>query len=230
MSKKNPEQSFQNLLEILTLALPDGMRETYIAFHAKHRDLFLDMPASTKHHHSFVGGYVVHIDEVVSNLLQLIAVFPSPKFTKTQAVLAAYLHDLDKLFWRYERDKEKPSDAQIKYARDLGIRTEGESKTTITQLIDAKKSGKPLDPEAIARHAARKDYPFMDDSAAVVTLMLEHGLPGWDKTIAEAISLHHGGWAPVARVDTKHGAFPPLAVLLHSADMISAQMQNGEVE
>ena len=227
MPKKNPETCHQNLLTILA-TLPEDIRGAYVAFHVKHKALFLEMPASVKAHHAFVGGYAVHIEEVVTNLLKLCELFPSPTFTRTQAIIAAYLHDLDKLFWRYERDGEPPSEAQVKYAISLGIDVKGETKNTLSQRIDAAKNKKPLDPASISYHTTKKNMPFMDDSAAVVTLMLEHRLPGWDCLIGEAISLHHGGWAPVARADTKHRSFPPLAVLLHSADLISAQNQNGD--
>lgn len=228
MPRLDPAFCHTQLLSILAVNLTHtSVRDAFTAFHFQHRDRFLDMPASTRHHHAFPGGYTVHIFEVTRNLLQLMEKFPSDAFTRQDAVIAAYVHDLDKLFWRYERDLDPPSEAQVKYAVSLGIKTEGETKKTLSQLIDAKKNGQ-LPPE-LSRHTRRKDCPFMDDSAAVATLMLEHGLPGWNVNVASAVSLHHGGWAPVAKNDSGHNPFPPLAVLLHTADLISAQMQNGEV-
>jgi hypothetical protein len=228
MSKKSPLSCYEALLSLLLQNLEGAVRDNYASFHCVHKDLFLDMPASTKHHHSFVGGYAVHIHEVMDNLLRLVQTFGAKGFTKQDAVVSAYVHDLDKLFWRYQRDPEAPTDAQLNYARSLGIKIEGQSKTIISQQIDAKKNGKVFNIDEVPQHVARQDYPFMDDSAAVATLMQEHKLPGWNRVVAEAVSLHHGGWAPLAKADTKHAAFPPLAVLLHSADLISAQIQNGE--
>lgn len=228
MPKKSPLTCYENLLSLLLQNLEGDVREAYASFHCVHKDLFVEMPASTKYHHSFRGGYAVHIHEVVENLLLQIQTFGMKGFTRQDAVVAAYVHDLDKLFWRYQRDPEAPSDAQINYARSLGIKIEGQSKTVISQQIDAKKNGKPFNIDEVAQHSARPDYPFMDDSAAVSILMQEHNLPGWNLQVAQAVSLHHGGWAPLAKADTKHAAFPALAVLLHSADLISAQIQNGD--
>ena len=208
--------------------LTGAVRDTFLSFHVKHRDAFLEMPAAIKHHHATVGGYAVHICEVTDNLLKLLTAFGETGFTRQDAVVAAYVHDLDKLFWRYQRDAEPPTDAQVKFASSLGLQvTAMDSKSTLSQRIDAKKNDKPLDTSAMAYHTRRDDCPTMDDSAAVATLMIEHQLPGWNRAVAEAVSLHHGGWAPLAQAGGL-GKFPPLATLLHAADLISANVQNGE--
>jgi hypothetical protein len=215
----------------LLARLPAPLAGTYFAFHQKHQAAMLAMPASVSKHHAWSGGYAVHIYEVTRNLVSRweTAVFPEGKKPGIAAtIIAAYIHDLDKLFWRYEVDTEKPTQAQADYARKLGIPYwEHETKSTISKKIDAAKNGLP--PPAVADlsvHCYRKDTLAMDDAAAVACLTMEHQLPGITPEIMHAVSLHHGGWAPLAKAGTV--TMQPLAVLLHAADMESSQIQNGE--
>jgi len=66
------------------------------------------------------------------------------------------------------------------------------------------------------------DKPDMNDTAQVVRLCAQHGLILSDAQL-NAITFHHGGWSLDSR-----GKMDPLAVLLHSADLISANLyKNG---
>lgn len=62
------------------------------------------------------------------------------------------------------------------------------------------------------------DKTDMNDTAQVVRICYKYGLELKD-THVNALTFHHGGWS----VDTK-GNLTPLAALLHSADLISANM------
>ncbi len=230
--KLTPEQAHHELGALLNQLGP-ALAPIYLAFHTKHKVLMCDMPASVNKHHSFPGGYVVHVYEVVRNLVSRLETVKAPANKLpglAEAIIAAYVHDLDKLFWRYERDTEPPTAAQSGYARSLGIPLwEHETKATISKKIDAAKSGRPAPaPSELSVHAYRKDCPAADDSGAVMFLCQEHGLLGVTRNVLHAVSLHHGGWAPLAKTSTNLD-LGPLAVLLHAADMESAQIQNGEI-
>lgn len=228
--KIKPSLAHSLLAELLSKNLSG---DVYRQFHERHRDLMLEMPASVNRHHSFTGGYAVHIFEVVRNILSRLdsAVFPvaDKKPARETAVIAAYVHDLDKLFWRYTREIEPPTAAQVNYARSLGIAIlTQDTKATLSCKIDAIKSNRPLpNIDELPLHTYRKDEPSADDSGAVLFLCQEHGLPGITREVLNAVSLHHGGWAPLARASS-HLVLTPLAVLLHAADQESAVIQNGE--
>ena len=66
------------------------------------------------------------------------------------------------------------------------------------------------------------DKATMNDTAQVVRLCAKHGIELNDNHL-NAITMHHGGWS----LDNK-GGMGPLAVILHSADLISANLfKNG---
>ena len=62
------------------------------------------------------------------------------------------------------------------------------------------------------------DKTDMNDTAQVVRICAKYGIELNDNHL-NAITFHHGGWS----VDAK-GSLKPLAVLLHSADLISANL------
>ncbi len=58
----------------------------------------------------------------------------------------------------------------------------------------------------------------------------QHGLMGpVTADVVHAISMHHGGWAPLARAENQL-RLSPLATILHAADLMSASAQNGDVD
>lgn len=206
---------------------------TYCAFHEKHKAQFLEMPASIKGHHSFVGGYAVHLCEVVTNLVRLVRadIYPSAKRVNLgEAIIAAYIHDLDKLLMRYVRDTDGPTDPQRKKALMEGIKlAPDETKASLSKKIDAAVNGKPMPSDAeLPRHIFNPAMPAVDDSAAVLFLCNQHALPGITWDIVHAVSLHHGGYSPLART-TPYLEVSPLGLLLHAADQISAGIQQGDV-
>lgn len=233
MTKITPHRAHQELGELL-YKIPDAeCMQAYSDFHVEYADEMLKMPASVSKHHSLSGGYVVHIYEVTRNLVSRLETGVFPSGTRPElgaAIIAAYIHDLDKLFWRYEVDTEPPTDAQRKYAMSLpGLTiTASDTKTTLSKKIDAAKNHRPQPkPEELSIHRYRQDCLSMDDAAAVACLVAEHKLPGVTPEVMHAVSLHHGGWAPLAQT-SGHIVLRPLAVLLHAADMESSQIQNGE--
>jgi len=208
-------------------------RTAYLDFHQKHRELALTTPAAVRKHHGFPGGYGIHIREVMSNLREMVStqailMHMDLGFTADDAITASYVHDLDKLLYRYELDVDPPSEAQAKYARSLGVQvTHEDTKASISLKIDAAKNGTPPPDESrLPRHRYREAALEFEDGAIVAHLCREHGLP-ISLMALHAVCFHHGGWSPGART-MNHLEMKPLAVLLHCADLISASAQKGD--
>lgn len=236
--KYPPATAWKRLRDLLDKNVAEPHRSAYLAFHDKHAEQACDMPASIKFHHAFPGGYAVHIYEVVFNALMISNIL-RPTFTAevskamsaSDVVIASYVHDLDKLFWRYRRGGEPPTQPQLKLASAKGVPiSEYETKTTISIKIDAAMNGQPIPPdEELSWHDRIPNIPAIDDSASVLFLCNEHGLTGLTRGILHAITLHHGGWAPLPASGEKV-AMSPLATVLHSADILSANAQNGNID
>jgi len=72
----------------------------------------------------------------------------------------------------------------------------------------------------------KKDLIRVNESAKTVSICSEYGLIMND-IVLNAITFHHGAWSvdassPYGYIETKD--FTPLAILLHSADLISSQI------
>jgi hypothetical protein len=236
MSRITPAEAWDAITPMLVRLRDPATREAYLAFHTKHRDLALTVPASVRKHHAFPGGYPIHIREVMSNLRELVAnpaIMMGMEFTSgfgpDDAITASYMHDVDKLLYRYELDNEKPTGPQLDLARRLGIPPSAtETKETISLRIDAAKRGEKLDERDLPRHRYREGALEFEDGAIVCKLAWEHGLP-LSHMALHAICVHHGGFSPLART-MHHLQMQPLGVLLHTADLMSAAFQFGEGE
>lgn len=229
--KLTPAEAYQALFEPLELIGEHS--EAYCAFHEKQQAAFLEMPASIKAHHCWPGAYAVHICEVVTNLVRLVRadIYPAARRVNLgEAIIAAYIHDLDKLLVRYVRDTKGPTEPQRKKAFHEGIKvTPDETLASLSKKIDAAVSGQPIPPDAeLPRHVFNPAFPTVEDGAAVMFLCAQHGLPGITWDIVHAVSLHHGGYSALAR-STPYVNASPLALLLHAADQISAGIQKGDV-
>lgn len=236
--KYPPSVAWRKLRELLNTNVAPEHRDAYLAFHDKVAEQACDMPASIKFHHAYVGGYATHIYEVTFNGLMISNIL-RPTFTAevskamsaSDVVIAAYVHDLDKLFWRYRRGGEPPTQPQLKLANTKGIPISAhETKQTISDKIAAVMNGHPIpSDDELSWHERIPNIPAIDDSASVLFLCNEHGLTGITRGILHAITLHHGGWAPLPASGEKV-AMSPLATVLHSADILSANAQNGNID
>jgi len=154
---------------------------------------------------------------------------PPLTFTNDDAICSAYVHDLDKLLYRYELDPEKPTPPQAKYAASLGIEEDLlETKSTISAKIDAAKNGTILDMSMVPRHTYRKDAMTFDDGAIVMKLCADHGLK-LSEIALHAVCVHHGGFSALANDRGSRMQMKDLGVLIHAADLMSASVQRGEV-
>ena len=223
-----PDEAYNSLGQSLERIQNVALRALYIRFHDANKAGFLAMPASVRKHHCWPGGYAIHIDEVVTNITTIIEHMPLIQdFTWDDAITAAYIHDIDKLLYRYEAGGEPPSDAQLKYARSLGIDTAGHNKSAVSLLIDAAIKKEPIDAERIPKHDYRKEALSFDDGALVMHLCCENQIVPSAMAL-HAVCWHHGGWAPIAQA-SRQGLSPvkPLGAILHAADFISASAQMG---
>lgn len=225
-----PEQAYTNLTLALCRISNISVRSLYLRFHEAQKANYMALPASVKKHHCWPGGYAVHIDEVVTNLLAMLDTLPViVDFTLDDAITAAYVHDIDKLLYRYEETSDPASDAQVRYARQLGIQNpESHNKNSLSLLIDAAKNGKKVDVSRLPKHDYRKEALSFDDGALVKQLCCEHQLD-LSYMALHAICWHHGGWAPIAQSGRQGlSSTKPLGALLHAADFISASAQMGD--
>jgi hypothetical protein len=217
-------RSFQ---ELFALIENENLRKKVEDFHLEHETLMKEMPASRSNHHCWIGGYYDHIHEVCNNVVEIVINLPlSPwKFTLDDLIVAAYFHDVDKLFCRYVLDPDKPSPAQVRYATDLGIVIQDyDNKTSVSWKIDAKKEGRELDERRIPYFVKRTDVPAFVDTVMVAKICGDFGVDLSDMAL-HGITFHQGGWSSGIERDMN---MEQIAAVLHSADFLSAMAQNGE--
>ncbi len=230
-TKISPDDAHGLIFEHLEVA---GVHaDVYCKFHETQKAAFLEMPASIGKHHCWPGGYAVHIAEVVSNLVRLVKadMYPdSKRVPLVDAIIAAYIHDLDKLLIRYVRDTDAPTGPQLGKAKAEGVKiTPKDTKASLSKKIDAAVKGEPPPREnELPMHKFNPSFPAVDDSAAVAFLCMQHGLVGLNWDIMHAVSIHHGGYSPLART-SNHMKASPLAILLHAADQMSSGIQEGSL-
>ena len=217
---------------LLNQYLDPGQQKTAILdFHQNHVELMKTLPASVSDHHCYPGGYIDHILEVMNNVMTNfpLVVADVGKFDLQDILIASYFHDVDKLFYRYEIDPEPPSQAQLNYAKSLNVPIhEGyESKTSISFKIDAAKQNRTYDLYQVPYFRYKAGTLPFDDGAIVTIVCARNGILLNDQVIS-AICCHHGSWAPLVKAANTKFQIPPLGILLHVADLISARCQNGK--
>jgi hypothetical protein len=202
-------------------------REELFAFHEGNLEAMLHFPASSNHHHRYVGGYYDHLREVLVNVITLHPlVVKEPVFTLSSAIVAAYFHDVDKITHRYEFDAELPTQPQLDYAKGLGIKIDDyESKTSISKKIDLTLAKEPIDEKEIPRFKHRKERLQFDDSA-IVAMVAARAEIFLDDEQLSAIALAHGGWSALIAYDKKI-QMTPMASFLHACDLLSSHCQDG---
>lgn len=228
MSQRSPEKSYEFLKQALE-KLSDEVRGAYLDFHEEHVDKFLLYPAAISHHHNYPGGYAVHVAEVMDNLGRICKglLLPDLKCTKDDLIISAYIHDLDKLLYRYEIEEAvAPSDKQRDYAARLGIvNPEQFTAKTISLAIDAAIAKQPIPYDKANvptfKHAEGLEF---EDGAIVMYLCSEYKLPV-SLAALHAVCVHHGGWSELVKGRPKT-KMSELGVLLHTADLISAKVQH----
>jgi hypothetical protein len=200
------------------------LRTQLINFHNDHEELMKQMPASLRHHHKWIGGYYDHVLEVCNNCLNILdkMELPLSGFSVDELILAAYFHDIDKLLVRYMVDETPPSDSQLKYARSLHIDViDIESKSSLSSKIDAVVSKGSFQDKDVSYFVMNDKVLDFIDSTMVISLMSKNGFVASEQVV-HAITYHHGMLTTGMERNT---SFAPIAVVLHSADFLSAVCQ-----
>jgi hypothetical protein len=189
--------------------------------HNENKEAMMEFPAAVKHHHSYQGGYIVHVNEVMMAVDALIeGGFDMGMVQPGKAILAAYVHDFDKLE-RYERlPHEDPSEKQIEAAKKNGIAIEeNESKRSLSIKLGNKFDG-TNNPIEHFRYRQNNGYGF-DETAKVQQMLVKYGLALPDDVL-HAVTMHHGGYA--IHADEFHMNMSPMATILNMADMVSSKL------
>lgn len=221
---KTPEEAWESAAEIIEEYFkkenPKGF-EVLMKIHNEKKEDMLKFPAAIKQHHCQAGGYIIHVNEVMMIVKDMLENgFGMGMVDESKAILAAYVHDLDKLE-RYEpAPHEDPSDKQLDLANRIGIDIpKGISKKNIGVLISNKLDEKD-NPLEFFRFK-RKDGHNFDETAKVQQMLVPYKLPLPDEVL-HAVTMHHGGYAVHAK--EFHMKMSPMATLLNAADMISSKI------
>lgn len=96
---------YQTLIEMLQI-LPEPNRSACLRLYDENRQRFLEARGSTHNHQTWNGGYADHVQEVMNYAILFYRAEASTgrpmPFTMEDALLALFLHDLEKP-WRFER-------------------------------------------------------------------------------------------------------------------------------
>jgi len=224
MKIMTPQEAWENAAELIKKYFekenPKGY-EILMRIHNENKGAMLEFPAAIKHHHNFHGGYIVHVNEVMMAVDALLeGGFDMGMVPPGKVMLAAYLHDFDKLE-RYERlPHEDPSEKQIEVAKKNGIEIEdGESKRSLSIKIGNKFDG-TSNPIEHFRYRQNNGHGF-DETAKVQQMLVKYGLPLPDEVL-HAVTMHHGGYA--VHADEFYMNMSPMAVILNMADMASSKI------
>lgn len=135
--------------------------------------------SSEKTHHHWAGGYFEHVFQVMSisaSIFEDLSKNSTLDFSLSDLLIAAYVHDLDKLE-RYEVDETSPT----------GFR--------------------------------KKKYKNCNETAHVLQICSHFNFILTMEQV-HAITFHHGGWS----VDKAYDGLSQMATILHSADLLSANV------
>ncbi len=175
----DPSEMFAELLQIAEQRIDDpALRALVLAILNENREPLLTLPAATRNHHGFVGGYLEHVLSVTRTCVLLVEKYDdyypdlSPRLNKGLAIAGGILHDIGKL-------------------REIGWQNEGAAYTASGSLI-----GHILQGRDILREATR-EHPLDDETL----LRLEHiivshqRLPEWGSPkppmTPEALIVHY---------------------------------------
>lgn len=103
-SRFDPEEMFAELLSIAEERIADKpLRQLVVDILEEHREVLLALPAATRNHHAFVGGYLEHVLNVTRSCVHFADKYAElysdlePPLDKDVVVAAGVLHDIGKL-------------------------------------------------------------------------------------------------------------------------------------
>jgi hypothetical protein len=203
----NEEQLLSNwgqFLDFIKNEIAEPRKQQLLDFYNKYEERFILLPASHKpqYHNCFPGGYIEHINRVISASLDIFNIWikygVKPTFTREEVVFSALNHDLGKFgTFEYEAVLPNPSEWHIK--------NRGEIYTFNTQM----------------------DYMTVPDRG--LWLLSQLDIPV-SKNEWLAIKLHDGlydeankpylmSWSPETKLRTS------LPFIIHQADLMAARIE-----
>lgn len=103
-SRFDPQTMFDELLELGRRHIDDdALRDLVISIFEANREQLLTLPAATRNHHAFVGGFLEHVLSVTRLAVQLAEKYDNyypdlrPRLNRALVVAGAMLHDIGKL-------------------------------------------------------------------------------------------------------------------------------------
>ena len=183
-SRFNPTEMMGELLQLVESKVPDaGLKRLTQSILNDHRERLLTLPAATRNHHAYVGGWLEHVLSVTRTAVYLAEKYDDyypdlkPRLNRSLVIAGAVLHDIGKLC-------------------ELEWQPEGAALTASGALIGHILQGRDLVRETATRQAAA-GQPFDAD----LLLRLEHivvshqRLPEWGSPkppmTPEALLVHY---------------------------------------
>ena len=148
-SRFDPAEMFEELTALAQAEIPhEPLREVVLDILLKHRTQLLSLPAATRHHHAFVGGFLEHVLCVTKTCVYLAdkyaAHYPDlrPPLDKGLVVAGGILHDIGKL----RELRQRPQGPEYTAAGNLvGHVLQGRD------ILREAAAGKPLSDELLLR-------------------------------------------------------------------------------
>ncbi len=148
-SRFSPSQMFDDMLALARERIADAkLRDLLVDILLAHRETLLKLPAATRNHHAFLGGYLEHVLSVAQTAAMLAdkydMLYPDlrPRLNKDLVVAGALLHDIGKL----REIEQLPHGAQYTAAGHLiGHLVQGRD------IIREAATGRDLPPDVLLR-------------------------------------------------------------------------------
>jgi 3'-5' exoribonuclease len=103
-SRFAPEAMFEELLGLADERIANrSLRALVVAILREHRETLLSLPAATRNHHAYIGGFLEHVLSVTKTCAYLADKYDEyysdlrPRLDKGMAIAGAILHDIGKL-------------------------------------------------------------------------------------------------------------------------------------
>lgn len=183
-SRFDPAAMFDELLAIARDEIADAaLRRLTVALLTENRTALLTLPAATRNHHAFAGGFLEHVLSATRTAVFLAKKYDDyytdlePRLNVSLVVAGAILHDIGKL-------------------RELEWKPEGAAYTSAGALIGHILQGRDLVREAAARQAAAGEPLDADVLLRLEHIIVSHQrLPEWGSPkppmTPEALLVHY---------------------------------------
>ncbi len=178
-SRYDSQKMFDELLEIAAERITDKeLRSLVVGIYKDNHEALLALPAATRNHHAYIGGYLEHVLSVTKTAMYLADKYDDyyddqqPRLSKELVVAGAMLHDIGKL-------------------REIGLTPGGAAYTSSGSLI-----GHIVQGRDIVREAAGKRKLNNETLLRLEHIILSHQrLPEWGSPkppmTPEALLVHY---------------------------------------